>query len=79
MKFHAKTQRRKEELIFFAPLAFWYYGAGSDAHKPTFFDFTLEQLVVPFVTVTVYVPGLFTVIVSVLPPETMPPDGPLHR
>ena len=49
------------------------------AHKPTFFDLTLKQLVVPFVTVTVYVPGLFTVTVSVLPPETIPPDGPLHE
>ena len=49
------------------------------AHKPTFFDLMLEQVVVPFVTVTVYVPGLFTVIVSVAPPETMPPAGPLHK
>lgn len=55
------------------------YGAASVAHKPTFFDLTLMQLVVPFVTVTVYVPGLFTVTVSVLPPETIPPDGPLHE
>ena len=61
------------------PLIVHVYGAASVAHKPTFFDLMLEQLVVPFVTVTVYVPGLFTVIVSVLPPETIPPDGPLHE
>ena len=28
-------------------------GLASAAHKPTFFDFMLEQLVVPLVTVTV--------------------------
>ena len=56
-----------------------YHGLASAAQRPTFFDFWVEQLVFPFVTVTVYTPGLPTVIVSVLPPEMIPPVGPLQE
>ena len=39
------------------PHARSHRGPASAVHSPTFFDFKLERPVVPFITVTVYVPG----------------------